>query len=46
MSVGAIVRENKVLIPQADEKIIAGDRMVFVGLRSAILGIDKYFERK
>ncbi len=46
MSIGAIVRENKVLIPQGDETILVGDRVVFAGLRSAILGIDKYFERK
>ncbi len=43
---GAIVRSGKVIIPQADESIQDGDRIILVGLQSNMSAAEKLFEHK
>lgn len=44
--VAAIIRDDKVLIPRADDFVFAGDRVILVGLRTALPLAEKLFQSK
>lgn len=44
--IAAIIRDGKVLIPKAEDFIFAGDRVILVGLRTALPPVEKLFQNK
>jgi trk system potassium uptake protein TrkA len=44
--IGAIIREGKVLIPKPEDFVFAGDRVILVGLRTALPLAEKFFQSK
>jgi len=45
-SVAAIIREGHVVVPTPEDFVFAGDRVIFVGLRSAVASAEKLFQSK